>query len=70
MPHAHANRVGDTSFKDPTDPQWLNDAGYKQWLAFMDKYHPNGDKTDNQTVYGYSIGDTTAADSRRSAATT
>ncbi len=52
--------VSDTSFKDPTDPQWENDAGYKQWLAFMDKYYPNGDKTDNQTVYGYSIGETTA----------
>ena len=26
----------------------------------MDKDYPNGDKTDNQTVYGYSIGDTTA----------
>jgi branched-chain amino acid transport system substrate-binding protein len=52
--------ISDTSFKDPTDPQWLNDAGYKQWLAFMDKYYPDGDKTDNQTVYGYSIGDTTA----------
>jgi branched-chain amino acid transport system substrate-binding protein len=47
--------ISDNSFKDPTDPQWLNDAGYKQWLAFMDKYYPNGDKTDNQTVYGYSI---------------
>ena len=52
--------ISDTSFKDPTDPQWLNDAGYKQWLAFMDKYYPDGDKTDNQTVYGYSIGETTA----------
>ncbi len=51
--------ISDTSFKDPTDPQWLNDAGYKQWLAFMDKYYPDGDKTDNQTVYGYSIGQTT-----------
>jgi ABC-type branched-subunit amino acid transport system substrate-binding protein len=52
--------ISDTSFKDPTDPQWLNDAGYKQWLAFMDKYYPDGDKSDNQTAYGYSIGDTTA----------
>jgi branched-chain amino acid transport system substrate-binding protein len=51
--------VSDNSFKDPTDPQWLNDAGYKQWLAFMDKYYPNGDKTDQQTVYGYSIAQTT-----------
>ncbi|MGA3001592.1 MAG: ABC transporter substrate-binding protein [Acetobacteraceae bacterium] len=51
--------ISDNSFKDPTDPQWLNDAGYKQWLAFMDKYYPNGDKTDNQTVYGYSMAQTT-----------
>lgn len=52
--------ISDTSFKDPTDPAWQNDAGYKKWLAFMDKWYPNGDKTDNQTVYGYSIGETTA----------
>jgi len=51
--------ISDTSFKDTTDPQWLNDAGYKQWAAFMDKYYPTGDKTDNQTVYGYSMAETT-----------
>ncbi len=51
--------ISDNSFKDPTDPQWLNDAGYKQWLSFMEKYYPNGDKTDQQTVYGYSIAETT-----------
>jgi branched-chain amino acid transport system substrate-binding protein len=51
--------ISDNSFKDPTDPQWFNDPAYKQWLAFMDKYYPNGDKTDNQTVYGYSIAQTT-----------
>ena len=31
--------------KDSTDPAIKNDAGYKQWLAFMDKYFPDGDKT-------------------------
>ena len=41
--------------KDPTDPQWKNDAGYKDWLAFMDKYHPEGDKTSSFTVYGYTV---------------
>jgi branched-chain amino acid transport system substrate-binding protein len=51
--------ISDNSFKDPTDPQWLNDAGYKQWLSFMDEYYPDGDKTDQQTVYGYSIAETT-----------
>ena len=28
--------------KDPTDPQWKNDKGYKDWLAFMKKYYPDG----------------------------
>src|SRR5947199_412696 len=28
--------------KDPTDPQWKDDPGYKEWLAFMDKYFPEG----------------------------
>jgi branched-chain amino acid transport system substrate-binding protein len=32
--------------KDPTDPTWKNDAGYQQWLAFMDKWYPQGDKAD------------------------
>jgi branched-chain amino acid transport system substrate-binding protein len=51
--------ISDNSFKDPTDPQWRNDAGYQSWLAFMDKYYPSGDKTDQQTVYGHSIAATT-----------
>ncbi|HVH76411.1 MAG TPA: ABC transporter substrate-binding protein [Stellaceae bacterium] len=51
--------ISDNSFKDGTDPQWQNDAGYKFWSAFMDKYYPSGDKTDIQTVYGASIAATT-----------
>ena len=41
--------------KDPTDPQWKDDAAYKEWVAFMDKYHPEGDKTSSFTVYGYTV---------------
>jgi branched-chain amino acid transport system substrate-binding protein len=41
--------------KDPTDPQWKDNAGYKDWLAFMEKYHPEGDKTSSFTVYGYTV---------------
>ncbi len=41
--------------KDSSDPQWKNDAGYKEWLAFMEKYHPEGDKTSSFTVYGYTV---------------
>jgi len=44
--------------KDPTDPQWKNDAAYKEWAAFMDKYYPDGDKTSSFTVYGYSVAQT------------
>ncbi len=51
--------ISDNSFKDPTDPQWQNDAGYKSWVAFMDKYYPKGDQTDQQNVYGQSIAATT-----------
>jgi branched-chain amino acid transport system substrate-binding protein len=51
--------ISDNSFKDPTDPQWKDDAGYKSWVAFMDKYYPNGDKSDQQNVYGHSIAVTT-----------
>jgi branched-chain amino acid transport system substrate-binding protein len=44
--------VTDFYLKDPTDPQWQNDAGYKWWVGFMDKYYPSGDKTDVNNVYG------------------
>jgi branched-chain amino acid transport system substrate-binding protein len=45
-------------YKDPTDPTWVNDADYKEWLAFMEKYFPDGDRTSNFTVYGYAAGKT------------
>ena len=51
--------ISDNSFKDPTDPQWQNDVGYKGWVSFMDKYYPSGDKSDQQNVYGVSIAATT-----------
>jgi len=44
--------------KDPTDPQWKNDQGYKDWVAWMDKYYPEGNKTDAFNVYGYSVAQT------------
>ncbi len=51
--------ITSNSFKDATDPAWQNDAGYKEWASFMDKYYPSGDKSDSQTVYGQSIAQTT-----------
>jgi branched-chain amino acid transport system substrate-binding protein len=39
--------------KDPTDPSWKDDAAHTEWLAFMDKYYPDGDRTSTFTVFGY-----------------
>jgi ABC-type branched-subunit amino acid transport system substrate-binding protein len=39
--------------KDPTDPAWKDDAGTTAWIAFMDKYFPDGDKRNSTNVYGY-----------------
>ena len=50
--------VSDFYLKDPTDPAWKDDPGFKEWLAFMDKYYPDGDKTDVGNVVGYSLAQT------------
>lgn len=39
--------------KDVVDPQWKDDAGVKEYLAFMKKYYPDGDPNDYSNVYGY-----------------
>src|SRR6195952_3066288 len=39
--------------KDPSDPQWKDDPGHKDWLAFMQKYMPGADLSDINNVYGY-----------------
>jgi branched-chain amino acid transport system substrate-binding protein len=44
--------------KDPTDPTWKNDAGYKEWLAFMDKWYPQGDKTEGSYARAYTAAQT------------
>jgi branched-chain amino acid transport system substrate-binding protein len=40
---------------DPTDPQWRDNPAMKEWVAFMDKWNPSGDKTDSFNVYGYNV---------------
>jgi len=44
--------------KDPTDPQWANDPAFKDWVAFMKKYYPDGSLVDAFNVYGYSVAQT------------
>ena len=41
--------------KDPTDTQWDNDPGMKDWVAWMKKYYPDGSLVDSFNVYGYSV---------------
>lgn len=45
--------ISSAFLKDPTDPQWKDDAGLKEWSVFMDKYYPEGNKTDSSNVFGY-----------------
>jgi branched-chain amino acid transport system substrate-binding protein len=44
--------------KDPTDPQWAQDPGMKDWIAFMKKYYPAGNLSDANSVVGYSVAQT------------
>jgi branched-chain amino acid transport system substrate-binding protein len=38
--------------KDPTDARWKDDAGYKEYAAFIAKYMTPADLTDANAVYG------------------
>ena len=44
--------------KDATDPRWRDDAGMKEYLAFMKNYLPNVDTADGGTYSGYNIAHT------------
>ncbi|WP_234683147.1 ABC transporter substrate-binding protein [Bradyrhizobium monzae] len=44
--------------KDVSDPEWNNDPGMKDFLAFMGKYFPEGDKLDKGTIVGYAVAQT------------
>ena len=47
------NAVGviSTAFlKDAGDSMWKEDPAIKEWLAFMDKYYPDGDKEDSYAM--------------------
>jgi branched-chain amino acid transport system substrate-binding protein len=46
--------------KDPTDPQWKNSPDYKDWLAWMKQYYPDGNVEDGFNVYAYAVSYTMA----------
>ncbi len=55
-PAGAENGVGVISsgwLKDPTQPDFRNDAGMNEWRDFMAKHMPGADLTDNNYVYGY-----------------
>ncbi|SHN66477.1 ABC transporter substrate-binding protein [Bradyrhizobium erythrophlei] len=57
------NAIGviSTAFlKDGSDPAWKDDVAMKEYLAFMDRYYPEGDKEDSYAVFGYAVAETLA----------
>ena len=47
--------ISSAYLKDPTDPQWKDDAGMKAWNAFLDKYYPEANRADASVMYGYTV---------------
>jgi len=45
-----------TMTKDPSDPQWDQDPGMKTFRAFVEKYMPGIDISDNNYLFGYTQG--------------
>jgi branched-chain amino acid transport system substrate-binding protein len=44
--------------KDVSDPQWVNDPGMKQFLDFLAKDFPEGNKLDGSVIVGYAVAQT------------
>ncbi len=44
--------------KDPTDARWKDDAGFKEYSAFIEKYMTPKDLIDANAVYGFGLGAT------------
>ena len=41
--------------KDPGDQEWRDDPDVKEWREFMQRYYPDGNKDDSQTIWGYGV---------------
>jgi ABC-type branched-subunit amino acid transport system substrate-binding protein len=44
--------------KDPTDPEWKDDAGIKHVDEFLMRYFPDGNREDSQIMAGYNVAQT------------
>jgi ABC-type branched-subunit amino acid transport system substrate-binding protein len=47
--------ISSAYLKDPTDPHWADDKGFKDWQAWMKRYYPEGNPVDSFNVYGYTV---------------
>jgi branched-chain amino acid transport system substrate-binding protein len=47
--------ISSAYLKDPTDPQWKDDAGMKAWNEFLDKYYPEANRADAGVIFGYTV---------------
>jgi branched-chain amino acid transport system substrate-binding protein len=57
-PAGAENGIGVTSaafVKDSSDPTWANDPGMNEWRAFMTKYMPGADQSDNNYITAYAF---------------
>jgi branched-chain amino acid transport system substrate-binding protein len=52
------NIISATYQKDPTDPQWKDDTGIKNFDAFLMKYFPEGNREDLLLMTGYNVAQT------------
>ena len=50
--------ISATFGKDPTDPRWAEDANTKDYLAWLQKYHPGGKPTEIFFYAGYAYAQT------------
>ena len=50
--------VSSVYLKDPTDPAWKDDKAMKDFVAFMRRYYPDGNRDDIFNVYGYAAAQT------------
>ncbi|MFH1342418.1 MAG: ABC transporter substrate-binding protein [Pseudomonadota bacterium] len=47
--------ITSTYIKDPSDPAWADDAGMKEYFAFMAKYFGDGNPKEFLNAYGYTV---------------
>jgi ABC-type branched-subunit amino acid transport system substrate-binding protein len=45
--------VSTAYLKDPSDPSFADDPAVKAWLSFMERYYPDGDRSNTNIVFGY-----------------